>query len=166
MNEFNEFMGFVEDNYQIKEIKGIDLENTIKNSNNKVFLFFNEEKNKTLDKYIDHLLHELGIQTKLKGFEYIKIALKLFIENPKYKDNITTNLYPKIAKDKNTKSKNVEKAIHKAILDCMNNCNADIIDSYFGYSINIDRGHPTNIDFLITISNRIEYIYIDYLTKF
>ena len=43
MNEFNEFMGFVEDNYQIKEIKGIDLENTIKNSNNKVFLFFNEE---------------------------------------------------------------------------------------------------------------------------
>ena len=68
MNEFNEFMGFVEDNYQIKEIKGIDLENTIKNSNNKVFLFFNEEKNKTLDKYIDHLLHELGIQTKLKGF--------------------------------------------------------------------------------------------------
>lgn len=166
MNEFNEFMGFVEDNYQIKEIKGIDLENTIKNSNNKVFLFFNEEKNKTLDKYIDHLLHELGIQTKLKGFEYIKIALKLFIENPKYKDNITTNLYPKIAKDKNTKSKNVEKAIHKAILDCMNNCNADIIDSYFGYSINIDRGHPTNKDFLITISNRIEYIYIDYLTKF
>lgn len=166
MNEFNEFMGFVEDNYQIKEIKGIDLENTIKNSNNKVFLFFNEEKNKTLDKYIDHLLHELGIQTKLKGFDYIKIALKLFIENPKYKDNITTNLYPKIAKDKNTKSKNVEKAIHKAILDCMNNCNADIIDSYFGYSINIDRGHPTNKDFLITISNRIEYIYIDYLTKF
>ena len=166
MNEFNEFRGFVEDNYQIKEIKGIDLENTIKNSNNKVFLFFNEEKNKTLDKYIDHLLHELGIQTKLKGFDYIKIALKLFIENPKYKDNITTNLYPKIAKDKNTKSKNVEKAIHKAILDCMNNCNADIIDSYFGYSINIDRGHPTNKDFLITISNRIEYIYIDYLTKF
>ena len=166
MNEFNEFMGFVEDNYQIKEIKGIDLENTIKNSNNKVFLFFILEKNKTLDKYIDHLLHELGIQTKLKGFEYIKIALKLFIENPKYKDNITTNLYPKIAKDKNTKSKNVEKAIHKAILDCMNNCNADIIDSYFGYSINIDRGHPTNKDFLITISNRIEYIYIDYLTKF
>ena len=166
MNEFNEFMGFVEDNYQIKEIKGIDLENTIKNSNNKVFLFFNEEKNKTLDKYIDHLLHELGIQTKLKGFEYIKIALKLFIENPTYKDNITTNLYPKISIDKNTKSKNVEKAIHKAILDCMNNCNADIIDSYFGYSINIDRGHPTNKDFLITISNRIEYIYIDYLTKF
>lgn len=166
MNEFNEFMGFIEDNYQIKEIKGIDLENTIKNSNNKVFLFFNEEKNKTLDKYIDHLLHELGIQTKLKGFDYIKIALKLLIENPEYKDNITTNLYPKIAKDKNTKSKNVEKAIHKAILDCMNNCNADIIDSYFGYSINIDRGHPTNKDFLITISNRIEYIYIDYLTKF
>ena len=165
MNEFNEFMGFVEDNYQIKEIKGIDLENTIKNSNNKVFLFFNEEKNKTLDKYIDHLLHELGIQTKLKGFEYIKIALKLFIENPKYKDNITTNLYPKIAKDKNTKSKNVEKAIHKAILDCMNNCNADIIDSYFGYSINLDRGHPTNKDFIITISNRIENNYIDYLTK-
>ena len=166
MNEFNEFMGFVEDNYQIKEIKGIDLENTIKNSNNKVFLFFNEEKNKTLDKYIDHLLHELGIQTKLKGFEYIKIALKLFIENPKYKDNITTNLYPKIAKDKNTKSKNVEKAIHKAILDCMNNCNADIIDSYFGYSINIDKGHPTNKDFIITISNKIENNYIDYSIKF
>ena len=165
MNDFKEFMGFVEDNYRISEIKGIDLENTIKNSNNKIFLFFNENKNITLDKYLDWLLHELGIQSKLKGFSYIKEALKLCIKDPKYKDNITSFLYPEIAKEKNTKSKNVEKAIHKAILDCMNNCNADIIDSYFGYSINLDRGHPTNKDFIITISNRIENNYIDYLTK-
>ena len=164
MNDFNRFMGFVEDNYQIKEIKGIDLENTIK-SNNKIFLFFNEEKKITLDKYLDWLLHELGIQSKLKGYTYIKLALKLCIEDQKYKNNITTYLYPEIAKYENTKSKNVEKAIHKAILNCMNNCNADIIDSYFGYSINIDRGHPTNKDFIITISNRIENNYIDYLTK-
>ena len=165
MNDFKEFMGFVEDNYQIKEIKGIDLETAIK-STDKLFLFFNEEKKLTLDKYLDWLLHELGIQSKLKGYTYIKLALKLCIEDQKYKNNITTYLYPEIAKSENTKSKNVEKAIHKAILNCMNNCNADIIDSYFGYSINIDRGHPTNKDFLITISNRIEYIYIDYLTKF
>ena len=165
MNDFKEFMGFVEDNYQIKEIKGIDLETAIK-STDKLFLFFNEEKKLTLDKYLDWLLHELGIQSKLKGYTYIKLALKLCIEDQKYKNNITTYLYPEIAKSENTKSKNVEKAIHKAILNCMNNCNADIIDSYFGYSINIDRGHPTNKDFLITISNRIEYIYIDYSTKF
>lgn len=165
MHDFKEFMGFVEDNYQIKEIKGIDLETAIK-STDKLFLFFNEEKKLTLDKYLDWLLHELGIQSKLKGYTYIKLALKLCIEDQKYKNNITTYLYPKIAKSENTKSKNVEKAIHKAILNCMNNCNADIIDSYFGYSINIDRGHPTNKDFIITISNKIENNYIDYSTKF
>ena len=158
-------MGFVEDNYQIKEIKGIDLETAIK-STDKLFLFFNEEKKLTLDKYLDWLLHELGIQSKLKGYTYIKLALKLCIEDQKYKNNITTYLYPEIAKSENTKSKNVEKAIHKAILNCMNNCNADIIDSYFGYSINIDRGHPTNKDFIITISNKIEKNYIDYSIKF
>ena len=165
MNDFKEFMGFVEDNYQIKEIKGIDLETAIK-STDKLFLFFNEEKKLTLDKYLDWLLHELGIQSKLKGYTYIKLALKLCIEDQKYKNNITTYLYPEIAKSENTKSKNVEKAIHKAILNCMNNCNADIIDSYFGYSINIDRGHPTNKDFIITISNTIEKNYIDYSIKF
>lgn len=165
MNDFKEFMGFVEDNYQIKEIKGIDLETAIK-STDKLFLFFNEEKKLTLDKYLDWLLHELGIQSKLKGYTYIKLALKLCIEDQKYKNNITTYLYPEIAKSENTKSKNVEKAIHKAILNCMNNCNADIIDSYFGYSINIDRGHPTNKDFIITISNKIEKNYIDYSIKF
>lgn len=165
MHDFKEFMGFVEDNYQIKEIKGIDLETAIK-STDKLFLFFNEEKKLTLDKYLDWLLHELGIQSKLKGYTYIKLALKLCIEDQKYKNNITTYLYPEIAKSENTKSKNVEKAIHKAILNCMNNCNADIIDSYFGYSINIDRGHPTNKDFIITISNKIEKNYIDYSIKF
>lgn len=165
MHDFKEFMGFVEDNYQIKEIKGIDLETAIK-STDKLFLFFNEEKKLTLDKYLDWLLHELGIQSKLKGYTYIKLALKLCIEDQKYKNNITTYLYPEIAKSENTKSKNVEKAIHKAILNCMNNCNADIIDSYFGYSINIDRGHPTNKDFIITISNKIENNYIDYSIKF
>ena len=72
MHDFKEFMGFVEDNYQIKEIKGIDLETAIK-STDKLFLFFNEEKKLTLDKYLDWLLHELGIQSKLKGLIVMQI---------------------------------------------------------------------------------------------
>ncbi len=78
-----------------------------------------ESKNKSFlrqrNNLIDEILHEMGINERLKGFVYIKDAISIVIEDPSLKRKYTTELYPFIAKSHDTKPKNVERSIRNCI---------------------------------------------------
>jgi len=136
--------------YAIKEVDLKDI-NNILNENYKILLL---TKNQNQIKIIiEKLLLELGIPSNLKGYTCLTEAIFLCLKNEKYTSNITKNLYPKVAKIVNIKELSVEKNIRKAIEIGCTNTNPELLEEIFGYSINIDKGKPTNSNYIKTIYN-------------
>lgn len=108
------------------------------------------DNNISLDKRLHLLLNNLGIPANVKGYYYIKEGLELFFKNSSVLP-MTTVLYPQIAEKFNTNSKSVERAIRHGIELFSLRGNAELIDLIFGYSININKGKPTNSEFFAGI---------------
>lgn len=102
---------------------------------------------------ITEILHALGISPNIKGFCYVREAIRLTIESPEMLHSVTTALYPTIAKTYQSTPTNVERAIRYAIKFAWDNGDADIINSYFGRTKQNKK--PTNSQFIATIADNI-----------
>ncbi len=121
-----------------------------------------ESKNKNIDFYTSNLqisitkmLHELGIPSHIKGYQYIREAVNIIFENPSVIGGITKELYPELAKKFNTTTSRVERAIRHAIEVSWNRGNLDFMEEIFGYSVDIDKAKPTNSEFMVTIADKL-----------
>ena len=119
------------------------------------------EKNTETDIYFSNLevsitkiLHELGIPSHIKGYNFIKEGISLIYYHPNL--SITKDLYPIIANKYSTTSYCVERAIRHAIETSWNRANIDFLEEVFGYSIDIDKAKATNSEFIITLANKIK----------
>lgn len=112
------------------------------------------EKNNTQTR-ITKLLHELGIPSHIKGYQYIRDAINLVYDNPELIGGITKNLYPEIAKKYNQSVTRVERAIRHAIEVSWNRGDWDLMEEIFGHSVDIDRAKPTNSEFIVTIADKL-----------
>ena len=142
---------FINKEYTIKELDLKDLNNIIHNTNTKVLLITEEKKN--IKDIIKELLLELGIPSYLKGYACLTEAIFLCLKDEQYTKEITKRLYPSIAKELHVKDENVEKNIRKAIEIGCTNTNPEVLEEIFGYSISIDKGKPTNANYINTIYN-------------
>lgn len=104
---------------------------------------------------ISKLLHDLGMPSHIKGYQYIREAIELIYNNPDYLRGITKNLYPFIANKYGTTSSRVERAIRHAIEISWNRGDYDLMDEIFGHSVDFDRDKPTNSEFLATLADKI-----------
>ena len=77
------------------------------------------------------------------------------IEDPEIINAVTKQLYPSVAKQYNTTSSRVERAIRHAIEVAWDRGNVDVLNSYFGYTIHSSRGKPTNSEFIAMISDKL-----------
>lgn len=102
---------------------------------------------------ITEILLKIGISPKIKGFCYVREAIRLIIENPQMLHSVTTTLYPTIAKTYKCAPANVERAIRYAIEFAWDKGNADITGSYFKYTTQGKK--PTNSQFIATIADNI-----------
>lgn len=102
----------------------------------------------------DVILH-IGIPAHIKGYHYIREAIMLSVNDPNMINSITKLLYPTIAKEFDTTSSRVERAIRHAIEIAWDRGDVDTLDSYFGYTINNGRGKPTNSEFIAMISDKL-----------
>lgn len=118
-----------------------------KNNNKRVNL--GERK---LELRINEFLHELGIPSHLKGYQYLKEAIILKIK----KEIPIMNLYQILSKEHHQSIKSIEKNIRKAIEIGWIRGNIEFIDELFGYSIDIEKDHTSNNIFINTISERIK----------
>lgn len=133
-----------------------DLEKRILESNKK------KEESKNIDFYYNNLqisitkmLHELGIPSHIKGYQYIREGIGIIFERPETIGGITKELYPELADKFDTTVSRVERAIRHAIEVSWNRGNWSLMEEIFGHSVDIDKAKPTNSEFIVTIADKL-----------
>ena len=102
------------------------------------------------------LLHELGVPSHIKGYEYIREGIIELYNDPSIIGGITKELYPDIANKYDTSVSRVERAIRHAIEVSWNRGNIDLMEEIFGHSVDIDRAKPTNSEFIVTLADKLK----------
>lgn len=111
------------------------------------------EQNNALELRISALMRQLGVPAHLKGYQYLRKAIILALEDPSVMEGVTKILYPDIAKYYGTKAGCVERAMRKAIEVAWDRGNVDFLQHYFGYTIKPEMGKPTNSEFIATVAD-------------
>ena len=114
-----------------------------------------QNSSENMEVAITNLIHEIGVPAHIKGYQYIRRAILLCIEDMDLISAVTKELYPAIAKEFATTSSRVERAIRHAIEVAWNRGNLDTINSLFGYTVSMGKGKPTNSEFIALLSDRI-----------
>ena len=133
-----------------------DLENKIldavnfKGDGSKLNLYHNN-----LEISVTKLLHDLGVPSHIKGYQYIREGVILMYEKPDIVGAITKELYPEIANRFDTTVSRVERAIRHAIEVSWNRGDIDLMEEIFGHSVDYDRAKPTNSEFIVTVSDKL-----------
>ena len=108
-----------------------------------------------LEKRVTAVISEIGIPAHVKGYHYLRYAILMSIKSPDSINAVTKIIYPTIAKEFKTSPSRVERAIRHAIEVAWGRGNIDTLDSLFGYSIDDNRGKPTNSEFIAIIADFI-----------
>ena len=114
-----------------------------------------KEINDDLELKTSELLHNLGVPSQIKGYQYLRDGILLLYQNTDFIGGITRNLYPEIARRHDTTASRVERAIRHAIEVSWTRGDYGIMNKLFGHSIDFDRAKPTNSEFLVTISDAL-----------
>ena len=113
------------------------------------------EAQEDLTVVITEILHQIGVPAHIKGYRYVREAIKLTVENPEMLNSVTKILYPTVAKNFKSTSSRVERAIRHGIETAWDRGDVDVLNSYFGYTIQSQRGKPTNSEFIAMIADDI-----------
>ena len=120
-----------------------------------IFTDKNEDEAKSLEIEITNIIHEIGVPAHIKGYHYLRDAIRMAVEDLELLGAVTKELYPAIAKKNNTTPSRVERAIRHAIEVAWNRGRLETIDSLFGYTIQNDKGKPTNSEFIAIIADKL-----------
>lgn len=105
---------------------------------------------------VTKILHELGMPSHIKGYEYIREGIMMVYKDSSVIGAITKELYPDIANKFNSTVSRVERAIRHAIEVAWNRGNWDLMEDIFGYSVDIDKSKPTNSEFIVTVADKLK----------
>ena len=108
-----------------------------------------------LELMITDIIHQIGVPAHIKGYHYLREAIILSIKNSEIINSVTKLLYPTVAKKHGTTASRVERAIRHAIEVAWDRGDIDVLNSYFGYTIQNVRGKPTNSEFIAMISDKL-----------
>lgn len=104
---------------------------------------------------ITKVLHDLGVPSHIKGYQYIREGIILLYDKPELIGGITKELYPDIASKFATTVSRVERAIRHAIEVSWNRGDWDLMEEIFGHSVDIDKAKPTNSEFIATVADKL-----------
>ena len=121
-----------------------------------------EYMTQNLETDVTNIIHEIGVPAHIKGYQYLRDAIIMSVENRDVINSITKVLYPTIAKMNQTTPSRVERAIRHAIEVAWSRGKMDTINELFGYTINTGKGKPTNSEFIALISDKMR---LEYKTK-
>ena len=108
-----------------------------------------------LEIHITDIIHQIGVPAHIKGYHYLREGIMMTVKDSSMINSVTKILYPTIAKKYNTTSSRVERAIRHAIEVAWDRGDIDTLNSYFGFTIQNNRGKPTNSEFIAMISDKI-----------
>ncbi len=139
-------------------LKPFDLDDLEK----KICDVFKKKTEKSIDFYnsnlqvsISKLLHDLGIPSHIKGYQFLRDAVNMIFDNPDMIGGITKELYPELASKYNTTVSRVERSIRHAVEVSWNRGDIKLMENIFGHSVDIDRAKPTNSEFIVTVADKL-----------
>lgn len=115
----------------------------------------NINKERDLEEKITRVIQDIGVPAHIKGYLYLRESINIVINDIEYLGAITKELYPAVADKFNTTPSRVERAIRHAIEVAWNRGNLESIDQIFGYTVNNNKGKPTNSEFIALISDKL-----------
>ena len=143
-------------------LKPFDLEDLEK----RILQLDNKKEGKSIDlasnnikSSITKTLHDLGIPSHIKGYQYIRDGVEIIFDRPDIIGGITKELYPELANKFETTVSRVERAIRHAIEVSWNRGDWDLMEEIFGHSVDIDKAKPTNSEFMVTIADKLRLEY-------
>lgn len=118
-----------------------------------------EYMEQNLENDVTHMLHEIGIPAHIKGYQYLREAIIMSVEDHEMLSSVTKILYPAIAKKQQTTASRVERAIRHAIEVAWGRGRLETINDLFGYTVSTGKGKPTNSEFIALIADKIRLDY-------
>ncbi len=108
---------------------------------------------------VTKIIHQIGVPAHIKGYQYLRTAILMTIDDNDVINSVTKVLYPTVAKKYQTTTSRVERAIRHAIEVAWDRGDVDTLNSYFGYTIQNSRGKPTNSEFIAMIADNLRLKY-------
>ena len=114
-----------------------------------------EKKEENLEALVTNIIHEVGVPAHIKGYQYLREAIMMVVNDIDVINQITKSLYPKIAFKYSTTPSRVERAIRHAIEVAWGRGQQEAVENIFGYTISAAKGKPTNSEFIAMIADKL-----------
>ncbi len=114
-----------------------------------------ERDDQSLERQVTGIIHEIGVPAHIKGYQYLREAIRLTVEDMDVINAVTKVLYPAVAKKFGTTASRVERAICHAIEVAWDRGDLETLQKYFGYTVSNAKGKPTNSEFIAMIADQI-----------
>lgn len=108
-----------------------------------------------LEAQVTKIIHQIGVPAHIKGYQYLRTSILMAVEDAGVINAVTKVLYPTVAKQYKTTSSRVERAIRHAIEVAWDRGDVDVLNSFFGYTVQNSRGKPTNSEFIAMIADNL-----------
>lgn len=108
-----------------------------------------------LESMVTDIIHEIGVPAHIKGYQYLREAIILTINDMEIINAVTKVLYPEVARKFNTTPSRVERAIRHAIEVAWDRGDIEVLQKYFGYTVSNIKGKPTNSEFIAMIADSL-----------
>ncbi|MDF2839144.1 MAG: sporulation transcription factor Spo0A [Evtepia sp.] len=108
-----------------------------------------------LEALVTSIIHEIGVPAHIKGYQYLREAIMMTVEDMDVINAVTKILYPEVAKKFGTTASRVERAIRHAIEVAWDRGDLETLQKYFGYTVSNTKGKPTNSEFIAMIADRL-----------
>ena len=122
-----------------------------------------ENSSNDLESQVTKIIHQIGVPAHIKGYQYLRTAIILTVNDSDIINSVTKILYPTVAKKYQTTTSRVERAIRHAIEVAWDRGDVEVLNSYFGYTIQGNRGKPTNSEFIAMIADNLRLKYKMYV---
>ena len=140
---------------RINQLAGIHNEENKMQYARAIFTSDREDDVQKLEIEITNIIHEIGVPAHIKGYHYLRDAIIMVVEDIDLLGAVTKELYPAIARINNTTPSRVERAIRHAIEVAWNRGRMETINNLFGYTVQCDKGKPTNSEFIAIIADKL-----------
>ena len=114
-----------------------------------------ENESQTLEREVTAVIHEVGVPAHIKGYQYVREAIIIAVQDMDVINAVTKVLYPEVARRYNTTPSRVERAVRHAIEVAWDRGDLETLQRYFGYTVSNTKGKPTNSEFIAMIADRI-----------
>ena len=114
----------------------------------------NEKTN--IESMVTGIIHEIGVPAHIKGYQYLREAIIIAVNDMDVINAITKVLYPQVAKTFQTTPSRVERAIRHAIEVAWDRGDLDTLQRFFGYTVSNTKGKPTNSEFIALIADKLQ----------